>query len=254
MTETWPGDDHVKPYVHEDAHSRALHFSIHEVQSQMWLEAPAELVLPYTRVMMGFLMFQPMPARVAMVGLGGGSLAKFCHTHLLQTRLDVVEINPHVIALRDAFCIPPDGGRFQVIEADGAEFMQGAEPQSYEVLLLDGYDDQGLPKGLSSQAFYDRCAKALRPGGVLVANFPMGLRGTKACVQRIRRALGGVVLPVSDDDMANVVVLALKPEAGVSLPGRMGVLSRPEGLAESAWAPLMSAFSRLAEVWNGRPY
>ena len=51
--------------------------------------------------MMGFLLFIPSPARILMVGLGGGSLAKFCFRHLPDAAIDVVEINPHVIALRD---------------------------------------------------------------------------------------------------------------------------------------------------------
>lgn len=253
MSEPEPDGDHVKPYVHEDAHSRTLHFSIHEVQSQMWLQAPDALALPYTRVMMGFLLFHPSPERMAMVGLGGGSIAKFCHAHLPGTRLDVVEVNPHVIALREAFCIPPDGERFQVIRADGAEFVQRVTVP-YDVILLDGYDDQGLPAALSSQVFYDGCARALRPGGVLVANFPAGLRGAKACIQRIRRALKSVVLQVSDEDMANVVVMAFKPDPEAPLPGRMGVLTRPVGLSEPAWTSLLSACARLAEVWNARPH
>ena len=253
MSEPEPDGDHVKPYVHEDAHSRTLHFSIHEVQSQMWLQAPDALALPYTRVMMGFLLFHPSPERMAMVGLGGGSIAKFCHAHLPGTRLDVVEVNPHVIALREAFRTPPDGERVQVMRADGAEFVQRVTVP-YDVILLDGYDDQGLPAALSSQVFYDGCARALRPGGVLVANFPAGLRGAKACIQRIRRALGGLVLQVSDEDMANVVVMAFKPDPEAPLPGRMGVLTRPVGLSEPAWTSLLSACARLAEVWNARPH
>jgi hypothetical protein len=89
---------------------------------------------------------------------------------------------------------------------------------------------------------------------VLVANFPAGLRGAKACIQRIQRALKGVVLQVSDEDMANVVVLAFTPDPGAPVPGRMGVLTRPKGLGEPAWAQLLSACARLAEVWNARPH
>ena len=53
---------------------------------------------------------------------GGGSLAKFCYRHLPDTCITVVEINPHVIALRDEFKVPPDDRRFRVVEADGVHF------------------------------------------------------------------------------------------------------------------------------------
>ena len=35
-----------------------------------------------------------------MIGLGGGSLVRFCHRHLPHSRMTVVEINPAVVALR----------------------------------------------------------------------------------------------------------------------------------------------------------
>ena len=75
----------------------------------MDLRDPSALDLEYTQTMMGFLLFLPQPQRIAMIGLGGGSLAKFCHRYLPRTRIQVVEINPHVIALRDA--LPRAAGR-----------------------------------------------------------------------------------------------------------------------------------------------
>ena len=46
--------------------------------------------------MMGFLLFKPEPGNIAMIGLGGGSLAKFCHRDLPRSRIQAIEINPHV--------------------------------------------------------------------------------------------------------------------------------------------------------------
>src|SRR5262249_337568 len=106
---------HVKPFIYESLSSKALHFSIGEIQSRMQLSDPDALNLEYTGTMMGFLMFNPDPASIAMIGLGGGSLAKFCHRYLPRATLQVVEINPHVIAMRDEFHVPRDGAHFRVI-------------------------------------------------------------------------------------------------------------------------------------------
>jgi spermidine synthase len=46
---------------------------------------------------------EPRPTKVLMIGFGGGSLAKYCHRHLLTTQVTVVEIDPEVIALRTHF-------------------------------------------------------------------------------------------------------------------------------------------------------
>ena len=53
-------------------------------QSRMRAGAPDELVVDYTRTMLGALLLHPAPRRIGMVGLGGGSQAKFCLRHLPQ--------------------------------------------------------------------------------------------------------------------------------------------------------------------------
>lgn len=75
-------------------------------QSPRALGQPDALDVENTRAMMGFLLFNRMPDTLAMVGLGGGSLAKFCHRHLPCTRITVVEINPrrHCAARRVSCC------------------------------------------------------------------------------------------------------------------------------------------------------
>ena len=60
---------------------------------------PCALDLDYTRTMMACLMLRPRPASMLMVGLGGGSLAKYWHRWLPAADVSVVEINPHVIAM-----------------------------------------------------------------------------------------------------------------------------------------------------------
>ncbi len=79
-----------------------------------------------------------------MVGLGGGSLPKFCHRHLVRTEIEVIEIDPDVIALRDAFMVPPDGDRFRVIQADAAEYLRAAEDHA-DVIFLDGFGVGAFP-------------------------------------------------------------------------------------------------------------
>lgn len=103
-----------------------------------------------------------------MVGLGGGSLAKFCHHHLPQTRITVLEIDPDVIALRRAFAVPDDP-RLAIIEADAAVYLPDA-PADVDVLLLDGYDPVGISPSFLHQDFYRAARACLRPGGMVVAN------------------------------------------------------------------------------------
>lgn len=63
-----------KPVVLETEQALSLHFDIHATQSLMSVRDPNKLVLGYTRTMMSFLLLQPTPSRISMIGLGGGPL------------------------------------------------------------------------------------------------------------------------------------------------------------------------------------
>src|SRR5471030_3192506 len=71
-----------KPFIGESAQERTLYFSLDNIQSRMRLDDPWALDLSYTRKVMSFLLFRAAPRRILMVGLGGGSLAKYCYRYL----------------------------------------------------------------------------------------------------------------------------------------------------------------------------
>jgi spermidine synthase len=217
MSASAPGDTHARPFVREELDSQSLHFSDAAIQSRMALRDPDVLSLEYTRTMMGFLMFDTAPRRVAMIGLGGGSMAKFCHRHLPHCDLTVVEINPHVIALRERFKVPADGSRFRVVECDGAHFV-ATTPDRFDVLMVDAFDAERMPEALGTRRFYDDCADALRPGGLLVANLHASHPHVPVYLDRLRGALGGQVVHVDDRDGGNRVVFARR--GGVLTPMR----------------------------------
>ena len=75
------------PVVEQDGESVIMSFDEVSVQSRMRLDDPTALDLDYSRVMMAFLLLQPQPESILMIGLGGGSLAKYCHRHLPQARI-----------------------------------------------------------------------------------------------------------------------------------------------------------------------
>jgi spermidine synthase len=201
----------AKPYVSQRGAILSLHFNEDSTQSEMNMDAPDELVLAYTRAMMSFLLLQPSPQRIAMIGLGGGSMAKYCYRYLPHSDITVVEIDADVIALRDDFLMPPDDARLRVLLADGAEWIRETETKP-EILVVDGFDAQGLPEPLSSQDFYDACHAALSEQGILVVNLWSGYPNYDEYVARIRNSFEDRVLIVDAEDKVNKIVLAMKDE------------------------------------------
>ncbi len=235
---------HPIPWIEEGLDSKSLHLSSTEIQSRMLTARPDELALEYTRTMMGVLLFNPRPAQIAMVGLGGGSLVKFCHRHLPHSQLLAIEINPHVIALRNAFHIPPDGERLQVWSGDAAEFMATTE-RRFDVLMLDAFGANGMPPSLGSERFYADGFDVLRPGGLLVVNLHAGHLHCPIYIERIARCFDGHLIEVPDSDGTNCIVFARKGE-----PLRCPPASerRPATLDTEAWAQLEPTFSRVAQA------
>ena len=243
MPDSQESTHHVRPFVYDTLHSKALHFAICEVQSSMRLRDPDALDLEYTRMMMGFLLFMAEPQSITMIGLGGGSLAKFCYRHLPQTRILVVEINPHVIALRDEFHIPSDDDRFSVVRTDGAQYVRtSASP--CDILMVDGYDSEGLPPRLCSQRFYDDGFALLRPGGIMVVNLQYSHDHYAIHLDRIRRSFGDSVLVAGDKDGCNSIVFARKGVGFAQI--RQSAMRLPESLDVAAAAALLPALTQVA--------
>lgn len=236
---------YVKPFVRHDSTGKSLHFTLGELQSRMLDSAPWQLDLDYTRTMMGFLLFNPAPAHIGMVGLGGGSLVKFCHRGLPRTKMTVLEINPHVIALRREFLVPDDDERLTVLAADGALFLQTEAPL-FDVLLIDGFDHQGQPAALSSSGFYADCFAALSPGGVLVVNLHYDHPDYPLLVARISRAFGGNAVEIVATEKSNSIVFA-STGAPIS-PRSMNLRSALAGLTEETRPSIRGELARV--IWE----
>lgn len=196
-----------RPFIVDDSGIRNLFFTIDAIQSSMRLDDPRALISAYTRKMMAFLLFNPAPRHILMIGLGGGSLAKFCHCHLPDTRVSVVEISAEVIALRDEFVIPPDDERLEIIHDDGAAFLGKTDLQP-DVILVDAFDQSGVSRSLASPDFYEQARRCLSPGGVLVMNLSGEKCRYAAHIEGLRAAFPGVIrlVPVEGED--NVLLFA----------------------------------------------
>ena len=92
----WPaGRDSGIQIVEEDG-VRYLHIGGEAIQSGLRIDEPDRLELDYVRAMMAFLLFCPRPRDVLMVGLGGGSMARFVHQRMHETRVAVEIGRAHV--------------------------------------------------------------------------------------------------------------------------------------------------------------
>lgn len=240
--------DHVSlpeqelPRVQETALSKSLVFSDLDIQSRMSVARPNELQFEYTRLMMAALLFYPQPLKILMVGLGGGSMAKFCFEHLTTAHITVVEINPHVIALRQDFGVPDDGPRFVVVQMDAADFVAQTNDR-FDVIFVDGFDRQGLPEQLCSPQFYADCRQALTPNGLVVANLHRFSQYLDIYIDRITSVFEHPPWVIHAPGTTNSIAFATKE------PTKVNQLTfsseKPPHLTEDAWRQVRPSLARV---------
>lgn len=247
-----PADALAAPLVRTRGNRRTLEFAPGDIQAEMLISRPHALALAYTRAMMCFALFVPDPRHIVMVGLGGGSLAKFCHRHFPRAGITVLELRADVIALRDQFQVPPDDARFRVVHADAAAWLADRTPRA-DVLLLDGFDEAGLPHALANPAFYHDCRRLLRDGGVLVANIFTYDPRYRGVLEDLARVFDGHTCWLDKAAGNNRIVYALRsPAAGGRAAHLQGWLTRHPGLGlgllDQAVVELVLAWIRFRTV------
>jgi spermidine synthase len=203
---------YARPFVIEDDGARCLYFTRDFIQSEMRLADPVALEFAYTRKMMAFLLFLPEPRSILMLGLGGGSLARFCRRHLPAAPITAVEIDADVLAFRDQFLLPAEGEDFRVVQADAATFVASCE-ERFDVVMIDAFDRDGVAPSLCTREFYEDVRGLLPRRGVAVANLVGPKAERVAHLEMIRRVFDGnvILLPIADD--GNYVAFALRDPA-----------------------------------------
>jgi spermidine synthase len=130
------------------------------------------------------------PPRVLMVGLGGGTFTTLVHRALPAASIDVVEIDPVVVAAARAHFGLREDARYRVHVADAAVWVAHAQ-DAYDMVLLDAYAGEDIPAALGSEAFFRAVARRLAPGGVVALNVAEMQAGGRA----VARAFAAVLTP-----------------------------------------------------------
>ncbi len=229
--EDLPGDITIS----EDGGVRYLHFGTRWIQGAMSLTRPDDLVLSYTQQMMGWMLFERRQGinKLAILGLGAGGLVRFCHKHVQQTQIDVVEINPEVTAMCQAFFRLPQSDRIEIIHADADHWVnEPAQHAQYDLMLIDLYDEHAQGPVCSSLSFYQGCANSLNEHGICVINLFGNHESFDANMENIEKAFSGRYIMLPEVDEGNVIVIAFK---GNQLDVPIGELLERAGQLKKAY-------------------
>ena len=118
------------------------------------------------------LFTHPEPKRVVIIGGGDCGTLREVLKHPGVERVTQIDIDERVTRLSETYfpelCESNDDPRAELLFIDGIEWMQKAEADSIDVIIVDSTDPVGPGEVLFSEAFYRACQHALRADGVIV--------------------------------------------------------------------------------------
>ena len=248
-------DSEVRPLaeatVSEHEGVRYLHLGTPWVQGAMRLRTPQRIELEYVQRMMAWLLWfdaaEVRMLRAVQLGLGAGTITRFCH-RVLGMPTTAVELNASVIAAcRHWFWLPADDARLQVVHADAARWV--AQPAHHgwaQVLNVDLYDHDAAAPVLDDEAFYAACRDVLADGGVLTVNLFGRDASFERTMRRLERVFGAAWLwSLRPTREGNTVAVATR---GRPWPERHVRLSRAVAI-EDRWGLPARKWLRLVRPW-----
>ncbi len=228
----------------EDGEIRYLHLASPWIQGSMWIDRPYEIELEYVQRMMAWLLFSA-PTEVAgahamQLGLGAGTITKFCYKKLRMT-CTAIELNPGVLhACRGWFRLPPDDERLRVVIADAGQEIRSSEWAGVvDALQVDLYDHEAAAPVLDSEDFYRDCRALLSPNACMTVNLFGRSSSYEASLQKICAAFGeDAVWAFKPTREGNTVVLAQRTPSRPKREQLMAtaeVIEKKWGLPASKW-------------------
>jgi spermidine synthase len=220
----------------------------------MRISRPYALELDYTREMMAPLLLRPddWPRRVLLIGLGAGSLTKFLWRNRPDAKLTIIEISPRVVgSARQYFKLPDDPERIDIRIADGADFIIKTK-QTFDLILVDGFDDDARAGRLDTLPFYLDCRAKLADDGILSVNLLSRRKDFTRSVAQLEEAFDGRAVAFPSCDSGNAIAIAMPPLASENAVSSAPTLQELNlaalQLRETTGLNLLPTLSRLTQT------
>jgi spermidine synthase len=139
------------------------------IQSEMNLENPDELTLPYARYMIAALPAAERQRHILVVGLGGASIQRFLRKLLPDATIETAELDPEIRDVAARYFFFKEDARQIVHLGDGRAFIERSKDR-YDLIMLDAFSATSIPYQLTTREFLETVRDHVAEGGVVAAN------------------------------------------------------------------------------------
>jgi spermidine synthase len=162
-------------HVTDNGYIRALRF-MRNRQSSMYLDSPFDTDFEYPGYFHIALALKPDTVRTLVIGLGGATVVKRMWRDYEQMRIDTVELDPDVVDVARRFFALPEDERIRVFTDDGRGFVETCQ-DTYDIAIVDAFDEDRVPRPLTTDEFMRTLRDRLTPNGVVAYNFIGTVKG-----------------------------------------------------------------------------
>lgn len=216
--------------VLDDGAKRYLTFGNEHEQSCQIKAQPHIPQHEYSRAIMLALLFNE-PERIAVLGLGGGTLA-FSFLHACPgAQLIAVELRQEVIRIAQRFfSLPKHEPRLQILNQDAFYFVRD-NTTVFDLLVADLYHHDGIDETQMQRQFIRDCETHISPNGWLVLNYWLDHDLQTEILHQLHESFACVYMCNSGG--GNLIIYAGKsfPHEDFLLPTRVKPLAKTLGFS-----------------------
>jgi spermidine synthase len=159
------------------------------------------------------VLYPPLPRRILMIGLGGGSISSYLGRYLPDAEIDTVEIDPGVVKAAKLYFGMKETPRVRYLEGDGRVFLNRRKDATWDLILVDAFHGGYVPFHLLTKEFYTLLKARLAPGGAVAFNVHDGTKLYASTLLTLRAVFPGLHLyPSGEGEMIVVTTTDAAPE------------------------------------------
>lgn len=129
------------------------------------------------------------PANILIIGGGALTLPSALHQKLPSTSIDVVEIDPGLEVIAEAFFNYIPNEKVTIIHDDGSNYLEPPSKQ-YDIILLDVFSSLEVPLQFSTPHTIENISKSLNKNGLMAMNIIASYHGSQnSTLKRFTRVL-----------------------------------------------------------------
>lgn len=211
-------------------------------QSSMYLDDGSPM-LEYVKFYELVNHYKPGHRNSLMIGGAGYTVPREYLKNNPEARIDVVEIDPKMTELARKYFNLRDDPRLTIFHEDGRVYLNRSESAKYDAVFVDAFGSLfSIPYQLTTLEAIQQIHRVLTDDGIVIVNIGSALTGPASKFLQAEYATYRSIFPEvhlfkvrperADDELQNIVLIALKTDQGSRGDAFTSALRTPQSALE----------------------